>query len=355
MHPQPSTYYYAVDNQRVGPLSAGQFEEARNAGAIQDTTLVWNEALPNWVPFSQFLQITAQGYRRCAVSGNLRPVSLMIQFGDDFVSAEHRDAFLARVKEGLPGHAREIVDPAELARRLQVDGYPTDAGSIISYSFSFWKSNFWFSVGICFVGLLISMVAGQIPLAGLLAAILLQPHLMAGIQLGLVRRMRYGDAPFEVLFEPLKTSYGKLVLYALLSTAIMGIPVVIMMIIGFFLFGGLAAFKGQPDLDRFATAMPLVIISMGAVMALVLALSLRIAFAPILIVDKGLAVMDALRLSWKATGMRFFTLCAAFLVLGFCSMLGAIALFIGIILTVPLFFIGYSKAYEDAFGNRNVS
>jgi hypothetical protein len=36
-------------------------------------------------------------------------------------------------------------------------------------------------------------------------------------------------------------------------------------------------------------------------------------------------------------------------------MLGAIALFIGIILTVPLFFIGYSKAYEDAFGNRNVS
>lgn len=349
----PTSFYYARGGQRLGPVSSEEFDRLVASGEIEEGTLVWNETLVEWKLLSEYRQIVARGYARCAVSNKLRPVAEMVQFGDKFVSAEHRDEFFQRIKQGLGGTGSTSADPAELHRLLDEQGYHTTAGSIISRAFEAWRAHFGFFVGVVAAATILGALAGQVPIVGLLAAILLQPHLNAGATMLIVSRLRGELAPFDSLFDPLKKQYGALVLFGLVSLAIYTPLIALAIAFAFFTVGAASLFSGdvsnfQPTgmFFGFIAAM----IALGFACGVV---TLRLSFAPLLIVDKAMGVGDAIKLSWKATGLRFWSLLGAGLVLGICSGLGVIALFIGILLTMPLYYIGVAQAYEDAFGARN--
>jgi uncharacterized RDD family membrane protein YckC len=117
-------WYYAVNGQRLGPVTQGEIEQLVRSGTIGSDTLVWSQGMANWQPFStvasQFpgaaapvpVAPSAAGLPDddtavCAVSGKRYPKREMLQYEGKWISAEHRDAYFQRMREGVsaPGEA----------------------------------------------------------------------------------------------------------------------------------------------------------------------------------------------------------------------------------------------------------
>lgn len=106
-------WYYAINGQRQGPVIETEFERLVREGIIGPDTLVWRQGMPDWVPYIQVAPpassataVVAGGEATddtavCAVSGKRYPKREMIQYEGKWVSAEHRDAFFQRIREGV--------------------------------------------------------------------------------------------------------------------------------------------------------------------------------------------------------------------------------------------------------------
>lgn len=89
-----------------------EFNQLVQSGVVRAETLVWREGQPNWAPYGQ---IAAGGATAapvgsaggaddtavCAVSGQRRPKRDMLEFEGRWVSAEHKEEFFQRVREGV--------------------------------------------------------------------------------------------------------------------------------------------------------------------------------------------------------------------------------------------------------------
>lgn len=107
-------WYYAVNNQRQGPLSQAEFDQLVSNGTIKGDTLVWRQGMAEWQPYSAILASAGAGgmgsgatsgigddTEVCAVSGKRYPKREMIQYEGKWISAEHRDAYFQRLREGV--------------------------------------------------------------------------------------------------------------------------------------------------------------------------------------------------------------------------------------------------------------
>ncbi|MBK8475616.1 MAG: RDD family protein [Opitutaceae bacterium] len=97
-------WYYAVLNQRLGPVSDTDFAALVANGTITPATLVWREGLAGWLPYAQACgpgSAEDPDHAICAVSGRRYPKSQMLEYEGRWVSAEHREVFFQRLREGL--------------------------------------------------------------------------------------------------------------------------------------------------------------------------------------------------------------------------------------------------------------
>jgi uncharacterized RDD family membrane protein YckC len=101
-------WYYANDGQRQGPVSQEQFEQLARNGVIKADTLVWCQGMANWQPYATAVPgstagaaPSVEGTEVCAVSGKRYPKREMIQYEGRWISAEHRDEFFQRLREGV--------------------------------------------------------------------------------------------------------------------------------------------------------------------------------------------------------------------------------------------------------------
>lgn len=108
-------WYYAVGEQRVGPVAPAEFETLVRNGVVKAGTLVWRQGMANWQAYGTLVGggtaavsgMSADAARPddgtevCAVSGKRYPRREMIQFEGKWISAEHRDAFFQRMREGV--------------------------------------------------------------------------------------------------------------------------------------------------------------------------------------------------------------------------------------------------------------
>lgn len=100
-------WYYVIGGERAGPVSQGQFDQLLQAGVITQGTLVWRAGMTEWQTWAQVsAALTAGGDSAvCAVSGRIFPKSGMLEYEGRWVSAEHKDVFFQRLREGLPAAA----------------------------------------------------------------------------------------------------------------------------------------------------------------------------------------------------------------------------------------------------------
>lgn len=108
-------WYYAVLNQRLGPVSDTDFAALVANGTITPATLVWRQGMAGWLPYAQAIgpgSAEDPDHAVCAVSGRRYPKSQMLQYEGRWVSAEHRDVFFQRLREGmLPAAADTMPGP----------------------------------------------------------------------------------------------------------------------------------------------------------------------------------------------------------------------------------------------------
>jgi uncharacterized RDD family membrane protein YckC len=105
-------WYYAVGDQRHGPVEQAEFERLVSMGTITGDTLVWRQGMAQWQAYAAAgggaATATAtvdDGTEVCVASGKRYPRREMINYEGKWISAEHRDGYFQRLREGvaLPG------------------------------------------------------------------------------------------------------------------------------------------------------------------------------------------------------------------------------------------------------------
>jgi uncharacterized RDD family membrane protein YckC len=108
-------WYYEADRQQRGPVTDDEFNRLVQTGAVRAETLVWREGMAGWVPYSQVAGGAAGAgvagaagggaldpdTAVCAVSGRRLPKRDMLEFEGRWVSAEHKEEFFQRLREGV--------------------------------------------------------------------------------------------------------------------------------------------------------------------------------------------------------------------------------------------------------------
>lgn len=106
-------WYYAINGQRLGPVAQAEFEKLVTDGVVKAETLVWRQGMPEWQPYAQAgagattpppaadAAGADDGTEVCAVSGKRYPRREMVNFEGKWISAEHRDEFFQRQREGV--------------------------------------------------------------------------------------------------------------------------------------------------------------------------------------------------------------------------------------------------------------
>jgi len=101
-------WYYVLNGARLGPITQEQFDQLVQSGAITPETLIWRAGMTTWLPLSQVLAQPALASAPdadsaiCAVSGRVCPKRDMLEYNGQWISAEHKDEFFQRLREGVP-------------------------------------------------------------------------------------------------------------------------------------------------------------------------------------------------------------------------------------------------------------
>lgn len=106
-------WYYEADRQQRGPVTDEEFANLVQTGAVRAETLVWREGWTNWKSYSQALAegatssgaanpgATGEDTAVCAISGRRLAKRDMLEFEGRWVSAEHKEEFFQRLREGV--------------------------------------------------------------------------------------------------------------------------------------------------------------------------------------------------------------------------------------------------------------
>jgi len=111
-------WYYVDAGQQAGPVDDAQLEELLRSGRIQNDTLVWQEGMANWAPYSQAKtpppaaappvaafpgSAGAAGAAReavCVECGKIFNLDEMIRHSGNYVCAGCKPVFMQKLAEG---------------------------------------------------------------------------------------------------------------------------------------------------------------------------------------------------------------------------------------------------------------
>jgi uncharacterized RDD family membrane protein YckC len=121
-------WYYAVDEQQVGPLTEAEFKTLVQQGKIKPDTKVWRDGMPDWVNYADLAYapqsaqaaglapapatltatalataapITMAGYQKCVECGGSYPEAEMISFDNAWVCAACKPVYVQKLREGV--------------------------------------------------------------------------------------------------------------------------------------------------------------------------------------------------------------------------------------------------------------
>jgi hypothetical protein len=126
-------WYYALNDQRMGPVSESEFLRLIANGEVRPETLVWREGMTEWQPCREVAPPTPSPAAMCSDCGAMFPENELITIDGGRVCAACKPVFLQRLREG--------VDTAEPADRLLGSKLLT-LPEVLALSWSVWVKNF---------------------------------------------------------------------------------------------------------------------------------------------------------------------------------------------------------------------
>lgn len=215
----------------------------------------------------------------------------------------------------------------------------------ISSAWELFKANPWLWIGMLLVTFACFMAASFVPVIGMLSGWLF-PMLLGGWMIGCQRLADSGELLFEDLFAGFTQHFKPLAIASSIYLgATIALTVLALIVAGVFGFG--FAMLGGGD-DMF-TIVIFILIFVLITMALTMPVLMMIWFAPALIVLKQVAPVDALKMSFQGCLRNIMP----FLVYGLVGLalliVGAIPLFLGLLVVYPVLMCAVYTGYRDIF------
>jgi len=324
-------WYYIDGPLRVGPLNETEWVELVRSGKIQPETLVWHEGVEKWTPY------------RLMTPAGLEPEP------PDF------EEVLEEVAESPQAFAARVVD-------LE---YPVAINQCISKAWATFTSHFWMLVGTTFFISALTLAGSSLPVVHYAMPMALQGVLFGGLYLVYLRMMRgeptsTGDlfAGFALpLFKPLALT----TLVTFLVMALCFVPASISIQVMGIIPPNVEAMMSDNPQQAFALVQETLSADpqkISIFLLVLLACSIPAVyfgfcwmFALPLIVDKGMAFWPAMRLSRSKVLQHPWRISVLLVVAGILGFSGVFGFGIGVIVTLPLYFLIKLFLYEDIFNN----
>lgn len=307
-------WYYAVGSERRGPVETATFNRLVASGTIQPDTLVWRTGMAEWQAWSEVAPLVAD----------------VVDAVD--VTPEEPQAETPRPKQTPDENLDDDLPMEALWERIRARGYHTEVGGCLSRGLAVMKLNYMEAVGTALLFAVLIVLSQSLPVMKWIAGIILVPQLTAGIWWYFLRRIRGLNAEVGNLFAGFKDNFTQLALLGLIQSVLL-LPLNMMT----------NAIESGPMAQD-----PRIAMAMFGYMLVMLYVMIRWQFANIIVMDRGYGAVEALKLSWRIVGLRFWTLLGLTLILSCVMLLGMLALIIGLIFVLPLMFATLTRAYEDA-------
>ena len=354
------TWYYALGNERQGPIDDAALDRLIAAGTVTPDTLVWKAGMADWQPLSQARPRVAPVPAPvvppppAAIAPSAGAPDTQPRFGTPTPSAmpaatptagaygaagSSYGAASGQAGWTQPGGGPETAE--QIYARVVGENRTFAIGEAIGRGWELVSGNFGLAVGATAIWILCS-AAGAIPCLGILISLCVTPILQAGLYRLFLKLHRGEPAEFGDAFSAFSTSYLQVFLYALVQVILIGIC----LIPGYALtmIGSLFAQRSE------ALGMLLSFVGVLLILPPAIYLAVSWAFAPLLIVDKGLDFWPAMELSRKVAAKNFFGVFGLLFICGLIFMAGVIALCLGIFVSAPLALAAIAVAYDGVFG-----
>jgi hypothetical protein len=364
-------WYYVQAGNSVGPVSQTEFDLLVESGVIQPDTLVWQEGMAAWQPYSTVRAVAApaliaaaagtaptvapsatpttagSGEVVCAECGGIFPQDSAIQYGGAWVCANCKPRFVQKLMEGaLPEsgwrHSQLPADPDELVRVIRQRDYSISIGDCVSRSWDLLKNNFWLLVGGTAISMLIQQGAGFIPFLGMVLPLLLYGVFGGGLYNLFLKALRRDNPTINDVFSGFSSRF----LHLTLTTIIQAIIVVAIVAVVGVIAALLIPLFNKNNWN------PLVLFSLMPIVLVPLAyLMVSWSLALPLVMDRGLSFWSGMEASRQVVSMHWWKFLGLLIVGTFVMLLGFLAFCIGVFVTTPIFFAMVAYAYDDIFGS----
>ncbi|HEY1111173.1 MAG TPA: DUF4339 domain-containing protein [Opitutaceae bacterium] len=240
------------------------------------------------------------------------------------------------------------IDPKAFAADLIARSGKIDVFSCLDRGFKLWTGHFGPIVGATLLFIVVIFAISLVPIAGSIAQLVLTGVFYGGLYYYYLGRMRGQTRTVGDIFKGFSRQTGSLIGAGILVSIV---PLLAMMIfagpwfVGFMV--ALAKVEASGGLPEFAAPSGLMLLGIVVGALVSIYLSVGFLFAIPLIIDRGIGAWQAMMVSIRVISHQWFRVFFLCLLAGFLSMLGLIGLFIGIFLTIPLFFASFLYAYED--------
>lgn len=339
-------WYYAENGVRKGPLNDEEFQALVAAGTINRTMLVWHEGMADWQPYSVIAPANAVAPDAppsipapggpvvvCSECGLTVFASETLQIGGRAVCASCKPRVVQRLVEGADATSSgPIFDPDALLARLRArGGYKVASIDAADRAFELVKANFWPCVGVTALTYLVLGVIGQVPCVGPIAQLVLTAPLMGGLYIYFLRQLRGKPATLNEAFSGFRQPiFGQLALNGVVSSMVPGVIMLLGLAPGFILAISHSSYRHDPDV-------PMLFLAAGVPCGLIaLVIALMWFPATVIIADKGIGFWAAMELSRKLVFMGFGGWLAFVIVAMGITLLGFLALCLGIFVAMPV-------------------
>ena len=370
-------WFYALGGQQQGPVDEGQLNALAAAGTITQDTLVWSEGMVNWQPLRQTRPavggappmapppvMAAAGAAQplgadealCVECGNRFTKDNLIQYGTAFVCATCKPVFLQKLREGAsvaPAFSGVVTEEQLLGREYRIE-----IGDCLNRAWNIFTANpglllgVSLLVGVVYVGAMMALtfLGFVLPLFNQLLAMMFTGPVLGGYLWFLLRMARGEEATIGDAFVGFSKQFVQLMLSSLVQgvfSLLCMLPLIALLVTGGIVAairgGGGGAFRVSPE-------MIIAIIGVGLLcVAGMVYLGTLWTHSLLLVADKGYNFWAAMRLSSRLVRKRWWMTFLFLFVTGIISTLGVFACVVGLIVSIPLYFLMRVCFYDDNF------
>ena len=346
-------WYYVEAGAQKGPLDDDTFISLVTSGTIRAETLVWREGMRDWTPYATVAgvgsagaapAVLAPGQAACGECGRAVPEAETVEIGGRRICAACKPVVVQRMIEGTASGAGGLDPEAMLADLRARGGYDIDIGSVVSRSFDVVKENLWPSIGVSLLMMIIAGAGGMIPFLGVFITWVLHGLVTGGTYRYFLLKVRGEGSVLNDAFAGFQQPRMK---ELMLAGMVVGAPSMVINL--FSLTFQIASIFQMRQIDPSfeTTALTGLFVALGGLGLIAMIFGLLWAPALIILGDEPIGFWKALELSRRLVMQRFFTWIGLYIVMILLSLVGFLALCVGIFFVIPMLSVMLAMVWDD--------